>query len=381
MITRKDPKDTKILVVGGGIGGMAVTVALKRQSFNVELIDIDPDWRVYGAGITMTGTTIRAYNDLDPTMVDDIAKHGAITNGVKLFSFKGHFIKDIDEAPLEDGLPATGGIMRPVLHQLMQQRVKALDVPVKLGVTVDNIAQGSDSATVTFSDATTADYDLVIGSDGVNSKIRELAFANSQKPKATGQGCWRIAINRRPGVDRGEFYFGYKYPAGITACGPDSMYLWMLTPDDGSLWVNDEDGVNVLRTRLEAFGGTVEWIKDNMTTEHWVNYRPLEAILQPKPWSNGQVVLLGDSAHATTPHLASGAGMAVESAVVLSQELANMDRSIADCLDAYTERRYERCRDVVESSVAIGDMQQAGAGPEEVGGAIGAASHRLMGPY
>ena len=159
------------------------------------------------------------------------------------------------------------------------------------------------------------------------------------------------------------------------------MYLWMLTPDDGSLWVNDEDGVNVLRARLEAFGGTVEWIKDNMTTEHWVNYRPLEAILQPKPWSNGQVVLLGDSAHATTPHLASGAGMAVESAVVLSQELANMDRSIADCLDAYTERRYERCRDVVESSVAIGDMQQAGAGPEEVGGAIGAASHRLMGPY
>jgi 2-polyprenyl-6-methoxyphenol hydroxylase-like FAD-dependent oxidoreductase len=67
------------LIVGGGIGGMAAAISLARSGVSVELIDLDPDWRVYGAGITITGPTLRAYKHLG--MVDDIAQQGAITNG------------------------------------------------------------------------------------------------------------------------------------------------------------------------------------------------------------------------------------------------------------------------------------------------------------
>jgi 2-polyprenyl-6-methoxyphenol hydroxylase-like FAD-dependent oxidoreductase len=91
-------------------------------------------------------------------------------------------------------------------------------------------------------------------------------------------------------------------------------------------------------------------------------------------------VLLGDAVHATTPHLASGAGMAVESAIVLVEELARTDDAEA-ALAAYEARRYERCRDIVESSVAIGEAQLAGAAPDQIGGMIGGALHRLAAPF
>lgn len=371
--------DIRVLIVGGGIGGMASAIRLKEQGFNVDLIDLDPEWRVYGAGITITGPTLRAYRRLG--MVEDIAAQGAITSGAKIFSYDGTFREVLDEPILEDGLPATGGIMRPVLHRIMQQRIVALAIPVRLGLTVDRLDQDGDGVDVAFSDGTTGRYDLVIGADSIASRVRDLAFPHAVVPKPTGQGCWRISMNRPPAFDRTEIYLGHEWPAGITACGPDSIYMWMLTPDDGTVWVDDADAYDMLKEKLADFGGNIGWIRDNMTRDHWINYRPLAAAIQPAPWSVGRIALLGDAAHATTPHLASGAGMAIEDAVVLGEELAVPDRAIEEALAAYSARRFPRCRHVVESSVAMGAAQLAGAPPQEVGRLMGSALHALAEPF
>jgi 2-polyprenyl-6-methoxyphenol hydroxylase-like FAD-dependent oxidoreductase len=87
-----------------------------------------------------------------------------------------------------------------------------------------------------------------------------------------------------------------------------------------------------------------------------VNYRPLEAALQPAPWYSGRVVLVGDAAHATTPHLAFGAGMAVEDGVVLAQEVER-GGEVAAILERHVQRRYERCRTVVDSSLRLGEIE------------------------
>lgn len=369
----------KVLIVGGGIGGMATAIKLKEQGLDVDLIDLDPAWRVYGAGITITGATLRAYKRLG--MVEEIAAQGAITNGAKIFRYDGTFVRELDEPVLEEGLPATGGIMRPVLHKIMQQRIRALNVPVRLGLTVNVLDQDGAGVNVTFSDGSQERYDIVVGADSIHSRVRALAFPNAQEPVLTGQGCWRISMHRPPGFDRGEFYLGHRYPCGINACGPDSIYMWMLTPDDRTLRVKDEEAYDLLKERLADFGGNIAWIRENMTREHWVNYRPLVAVMQPEPWVNGRVVLLGDSAHATTPHLASGAGMAVEGAIVLGDELAVPGRSIEEALLAYSNRRYPRCRYVVEASVAIGKAQLEGASTEQVGKMMGEALHKLVQPF
>ncbi|MFM6854436.1 MAG: FAD-dependent monooxygenase [Sphingopyxis sp.] len=374
------------LVVGGGIGGMAAAIGLAERGVAVHLIDLDPEWKVYGAGITITGPTLRAYQRLG--MIDAIKLSGAITNGTRLFQYDGTWLQDLDEPSLEEGLPATGGIMRPDLHRIMQGRVKSLNISVALGITVQSLdavggvhgGGNGDGVDVRFTDGGTGRYDLVVGADSIYSKVRDLAFPHMAPAQPTGQGCWRISLCRPPGFDRSEFYLGHKNPAGINACGPDAVYLWMLTPDVGE-FIPEAEQADRLQALLADFGGNVAWVRDNRDRWTWVNYRPLAAAIQPRPWSMGRIVLLGDATHATTPHLASGAGMAVESAIVLADELARPDASVAQALAAYEQRRYARCHDVVETSLAVGRLQVAGGSPQAVGGMIGAALHRLADPF
>ena len=369
----------KVLIVGGGIGGMAAAIALSRQGVAVDLIDLDPKWRVYGAGITITGPTLRAYKHLG--LVDRIKAEGAVTNHSRIRLFNGTVLRTLEEPEIEEGLPATGGIMRPVLHRIMQDEVRAQNVPVRLGLTVTALESDADGVNVTFSDGTSGRYDLVVGADSVFSGVRKLAFPHMGEAVPTGQGCWRISIRKPPEQDMGEFYFGADNTCGITICGEDAVYLFLLTPHvPREEHMNEEELFEQMKAYLAPFGGNAGWIRDNMTRADWINYRPLAAVLQPRPWSNGRVVLIGDAVHATTPHLASGAGMAVESAIVLAEELARAD-SVDAALSAYEERRFARCKDVIDTSVEIGREQLAHGEPGKIAGLIEGALSRLNAPY
>ncbi|WP_161626743.1 FAD-dependent monooxygenase [Sphingobium lactosutens] len=358
---------------------MAAAISLAERGVAVSLIDLDPQWRVYGAGITITGPTLRAYRRLG--LLDEIKREGAITSRTRLFRFDGTLLHILEEPVIEEGLPATGGIMRPTLHRIMQRRVEQLALPVRLGVTVSAMEERDDAVNVTLSNGEEARYDLVIGADGVSSTIRQLAFPHMQPPRPTGQGCWRISIRKPPGLEDGEFFLGHDNPCGITLCGADTVYLWMLTPhEDRENFMDDAELFRTLKALLADFGGNAGWIRDTMTMNDWVNYRPLVAALQPRPWSMGRVVLLGDAAHATTPHLASGAGMAVESAIALAEELASHD-DVRAGLDAYEARRFDRCRDVIETSVAMGELQLAHRPPDQHANLLEGALCRLNQPF
>jgi 2-polyprenyl-6-methoxyphenol hydroxylase-like FAD-dependent oxidoreductase len=271
--------------------------------------------------------------------------------------------------------------MRPILHRIMQTRVRELAIPVRLGLTVDTLTNTGSGVDVGFSDGTAGAYDLVVGSDSVASRVRDLAFPHMAPAVPTGQGCWRISIARPPGLDAGEFYLGHANPCGITACAPNSVYMWMLTPHvERDVFMTDEELYDELKRLLADFGGNAGWIRDTMTRDDWINYRPLAAALQPGPWHNGRIVLLGDAAHATTPHLASGAGMAVESGIVLGEELARAGNVEAG-LAAYQARRLPRCKDVIDSSVAVGALQLAHGDPAEHAAILEGALSRLNQPF
>ncbi|MFM6829902.1 MAG: FAD-dependent monooxygenase, partial [Novosphingobium sp.] len=242
------------LVVGGGIGGMAAAISLAERGVTVDLIDLDPDWRVYGAGITITGPTLRAYKRLG--LLDAIKAAGAITSKTRLFRFDGTHILDLDEPVIEEGLPATGGIMRPILHRIMQTRVRELPIAVRLGVTVTALENRDDGVDVTFSDETTGRYDLVVGADSVASTVRTIAFPHMAPAVPTGQGCWRISIRKPPGLEMGEFFLGHANPCGITACAPDMVYMWMLTAhEERETFMDEEELFVTLKAHLADFGG------------------------------------------------------------------------------------------------------------------------------
>jgi 2-polyprenyl-6-methoxyphenol hydroxylase-like FAD-dependent oxidoreductase len=131
---------------------------------------------------------------------------------------------------------------------------------------------------------------------------------------------------------------------------------------------------------MAPFGGAVPGVRESIVDPAQINYRPLEWLLLPKPWYNGRVVLIGDAAHATTPHMASGAGIAAEDGLVLAEELQRHE-SVTDALHAFMERRFERARLVVENSVMIGDMEMAGDMSDKAPKMLAATMGQLQAPY
>jgi 2-polyprenyl-6-methoxyphenol hydroxylase-like FAD-dependent oxidoreductase len=112
-----------------------------------------------------------------------------------------------------------------------------------------------------------------------------------------------------------------------------------------------------------------------------VDYRSLQALLVPAPWYRGRIVLIGDAAHATTPHIAYGAGMAIEDSVVLAEELSR-GGSVEAALEAFVQRRFDRCRLVVETSWQLSEWEvdppEDRSQPQQlVGRALGALSQPL----
>jgi 2-polyprenyl-6-methoxyphenol hydroxylase-like FAD-dependent oxidoreductase len=98
-------------------------------------------------------------------------------------------------------------------------------------------------------------------------------------------------------------------------------------------------------------------VVDQITDPKGVIYRPLETLLMPAPWYKNRVAMIGDAVHATIPQLGQGAGLAIEDAVVLGEELANADDPQA-AFDRYMVRRYDRCKMVVDVSAQVGEWEQ-----------------------
>ncbi|WP_282599614.1 FAD-dependent monooxygenase [Novosphingobium sp. SG720] len=368
-----------VLVIGGGIGGMATAIRLSQLGHKVKLIDRDPNWRVYGAGISITAPTLRAFKRLG--ILAPILEQGGFVSGLRTYLYDGTLLNQIETAPVEPGLPSSGGIMRPLLHQIMSREVRALGVEVVLGVAAQEIENSADRVAVTFSSGEQQSFDLVVGADGIYSNTRSMLFPGAVLPVPNGQGSWRIVAKRPADMMHGHFYVGHENLVGITPVSDDSVYLFILNPDPHGRRVAPAEQPALVRALLADFGGAVADIRDAVSQASSIVYRPLEAALQPAPWNAGRVVLIGDAVHATTPHLASGAGAAVEDALVLAEELERHGDDVMAALDAFTARRYERCRVVVESSLAIGRHQLERGPMEKLGPLMAAPLKALAAEY
>src|SRR5262249_51237556 len=154
---------------------------------------------------------------------------------------------------------------------------------------------------------------------------------------------------RPPDLDRVQMFIDSHHKAGLNPVSKDEMYMFLLEHVPDNPRVPEEQWVPLLRERLAPFGGIWQALRERLGSHSRVNYRPLETLLLPAPWFKGPVLLIGDAAHATTPHAAFGCGLAVEDSIVLAEELSR-ESSVEAALERFMQRRFERCRAVVEGS-------------------------------
>jgi 2-polyprenyl-6-methoxyphenol hydroxylase-like FAD-dependent oxidoreductase len=360
----------KVLVVGGGIGGLAATIQLRKQGVEVDLVELNPKWDVYGVGIIQPGNAIRALDELG--LADQAIAAGFAMDGDRFSLADGTVLAD-NEHPRAAGprYPSLNGITRTRLHEILTTAVRASGATLRLGVTFSTIEQDDDGVDVTFTDATSGRYDLVIGADGISSAVRTAVFPDAPEPEYTGQVVWRYNLPRPAEVDRLWMFASRSRKAGLVPLAPDLMYLLMIESlggagevklgDDASLRLPEDRLAEILRERLAEFGGAIAEVRDQITDASQVVYRPVYAVLVDRPWYRGRVVLLGDAAHATSPHVGQGAAMALEDAIVLSQETTTAaPGDLAGALERWMDRRYDRVKTICDISRQIGAWEVEG---------------------
>jgi 2-polyprenyl-6-methoxyphenol hydroxylase-like FAD-dependent oxidoreductase len=347
-----------ILIIGGGIGGLTAAIALRRGGHDVTVIERDPDWSVYGVGIIQQGNVLRAMKQLD--LLDDYLSASVGFDFVAVHAPDGTLVAKVPSPPLVEGCPANVGIGRPALQKVLADRAIGAGAQVRLGVTAERIEQYSDGAAVLFSDGSKERFDLAIGADGVHSQTRAMLFPEAGEAEYTGQAVWRYNLPRPEGLDSLHVYNG-PVGAGLVPIGERQMYIYLTTAEPGNPRYPADGLADIMRSKMASLPETIRNLGQYIADDSEVVYRPLETIFVHGPWHKGNVVLLGDSVHATTPHLGQGAGMAIEDSIVLAEELARAD-SIEAAFEAYRDRRFQRCKYIVERSLAI-CLGQLGKGP------------------
>lgn len=348
-----------ILVVGGGIGGMAAALALHRGGQAVEMVEADPAWNALGAGLTLNGGALRAFKELG--LLERVMQAGFASVGSgKACDEQGNIVGEGPATPMfGEGVPNMGGILRPRLHRVLRDVIEEAGIPVRTGVSAERYEEVEGGVRVHTSDGQSRVHRFVVAADGVMSRTRAQLFPDL-KPQFTGQGCWRAVVSRPADVTSTWVYSSLHIKAGFNPISPDLMYVYVMESAPGNPWIDQADWLPLLKQKLARFGGHFPAIVEELDEHSQINYRPLDVILMPRPWHKGHVLMVGDASHATTPHVGYGAGMAIEDAVVLGEMVGQHD-DVEALFTAFTQRRHERCRIILEGSVAIGQLELDGA--------------------
>ena len=368
------------LIIGGGIAGISTAMTLTGLGVDVDLVERDQEIRTLGSGITLIAPALRALDNLGvlPACLD--AGYG--TSELQIWDASGATLATMPlRSPLGSDLPGIMGMMRPTLHRILLETAADRGLTVRTGLTPSTVDSDENGASVTFSDGTRSSFDLVIGADGLRSTIRE-QVCGPNRPDFLGQACYRAVLPRPEAVSSEVAFVGHPTThIGFTPTGADSMYLYCLVPVDTPPRPAAEDLPAIIREYLAPFGGVVAELRELITDPTTVNCVSLETIVAPEPWYRGRTVLVGDSAHATTPHLAAGAAMCLEDAIALGEELGQQG-SVPEALAAYSKRRYQRCQYVVETSKQLLYWQTHPGTPDaDQEGLRAAAINVLSGPF
>ena len=347
-----------ILIVGGGFSGLSAAIQLRKSGHRVLIVEIDENWKTYGAGITIGGPTLRAFKTIG--ILDEFMTKGCARDGLEVYAGDGTLLAKVQTPRIAGAdVPGSGGVMRPVLAEILAHAALRAGAKVLTGHSFASLQPSNDHVDVVLTNDEALRFDLVIGADGVSSAVRKALFPAAPEPRYMGQAVWRAVLPRPVDLACAKMWHGPKLKVGINPVSDAEMYLF-LTQDSPKRERVDSSAPEKLRELLAAFPASeVQALRDQIDDRSQVVYRPLDSLLLPLPWHEGRAVLIGDAAHATTPHLAMGAGIGIEDAIVLAEELDHRD-SIELAINAFQHRRWDRCRMVVENSASLCEIEISG---------------------
>lgn len=345
----------RILIAGGGLGGLTAALALLRRGYPVRVLEQASELREVGAGIQLSANANRVLFDLGLEPALRAVAAPAAGKRIRLWNTGQTWpLFDLGaESVARYGFPYFT-IYRADLHNILADAVRAIDPEaIVLGARVAGFEARGDGVDVTLEDARRFEGDVLVGADGVHSAVRSALFG-ADRARFSGQLAWRGVI------DAGRLPAHLREPLAYNWVGPGAHvihyplrrgelvnFVGILERDDWQVESWTEAGS--VEECARDFAG---WHADVHTLIQALGTPFKWALMLREPlqrWSSGPVTLLGDACHPTLPMLASGAAMAIEDGLVLARAL-DADTDVTRALQRYEQARLERTTRVVRGS-------------------------------
>jgi 2-polyprenyl-6-methoxyphenol hydroxylase-like FAD-dependent oxidoreductase len=336
----------RAVIIGGGIGGLAAAVALRRVGVESIVLEQVSTIREVGAGLSLWSNAIMALRELG--VAEKVIASGSQFDTFLSRTASGRPIAESNFADLgrEAGAPCV------CIHRADLQRILLAELdPTSIRTGARCIA--FEDSTAILDNGQRIEADLLVAADGINSITRRKLHGN-QPPRYEGATCWR-------GICRAShllpprtslLVLGPGTQFGACPCGPGQVY-WFLAK-------NAPRGT--IQTKADALAACRDWASPVLD---FIQATPEDAIIQNdivdriplKRWGLGRVTLLGDAAHASTPNLGQGACQAIEDAVTLADAIRS-NPNVEAALRTYERLRIPRTTAIVNDSWRAGQLLQ-----------------------
>jgi 2-polyprenyl-6-methoxyphenol hydroxylase-like FAD-dependent oxidoreductase len=343
-------------IVGGGIGGLTLGIALQRKGFNVTIYESAPSVKPLGAGLTLAGNAVKALVQIG--IAEPILKAGKIMEAMVIKDQKGNILTQTNAEHLSKkfGVINSFSIHRADLQNILINQLQP--GTLQLGKHILDFNQTSSGVMLYLDDGSSISSDYLIACDGIHSPIRKKLLPQS-RTRYSGYTAWRAVINEIPenvNLNETTETWGQGSRFGIVPLTDNRLY-WFAT-------VNAKQNDDTLRSfkipdLLSYFGNYHAPVSDILkkTKNEQLIWGDIIDLKPIKKFAFGKVVLAGDAAHATTPNMGQGACMAIEDAAVLSNCIEEYT-VVEEAFQKFEEKRISRTTKIVNNSWTIGKIAQ-----------------------
>jgi len=336
----------RVVIVGGGIAGLAAARALTTAGHDAVLVERSETWRPAGAALTLARNAM--------AVLDDVGVGAAVRAVARRID--AAVIAAADGAPLggvADDWPELHAVRRTDLHDCLIDGLDAA-VDIRLATIVDRLAQGTDHVTCHLSDGEALTCDLVLGADGIGSQMRPLVHGSSAPVvRYAGYTCWRLLTTMTDPPAAAVEQWGRGQRVGVVPLRGGDCYVFLT--DNAPPGGTDAGDARDLRHRFRAFGGPAVRALAGIDEQTPVLRNDIVE-LDRVAFGVHRVALVGDAAHAMTPNLGQGAGQALEDVAVLTRVLATTP--VPDAVAAYARIRRPRVSALHRRSRTMGRVGQ-----------------------
>ena len=323
----------KILIAGAGVAGLTFAYWLEKQGHTPVIIEKSATIRTEGYMIDFTGTGWDVADRMG--IIPNIRERAYPAENIV---YKNASDKVMAQISVQDLLVATGN---PVNYAALNRRDLVLTlyeaiqdkVEVCFGKTIESITQGKDRVSVSFSDGSHGEYDMLVGCDGIHSKTRQLVFGD--EAQFAHHSGYQFAIFEVPPLQqdlRNSYHMHVEpdFQLGIYPAQADKWMIFVAFKAENTDIPRQAERVQTIRQKIAHMGWHVPEILDSLHEGDYVFQDTITQIQMPE-WSKGRVALIGDAAYCPTLVSGQGASMAMAGAYFLAEALAQCNNPEQAC--------------------------------------------------